>query len=121
MACKLKINVNEEFTGFTVKNSQNEPYKDKKNNLLLKDLAAGPSLFEIIVELDEKNKAVVYVDATKPKSVPSSTRYNIPDDCAPGGNIYVPKIAAALQSDLDKLAEHVQELTSHIAGDKRGR
>ncbi|WP_049732984.1 hypothetical protein [Rhizobium ecuadorense] len=120
MPCELKINVTEAFTGFTVRNDQGKPYRDK-NNLLLKNLAAGPSLFEVTVALDDNNQAVIYVDATNATSVPSSSRYNIPDDCAPGGNIYVPKIAAALQSDLAKLAEDVQKLTQHIAANKSGK
>lgn len=120
MPCELKINVTEAFRYLTVKNDQDEPYRDK-NNLLLENLAAGPSLFEITVELDENYEAVVVVDATNAKSVPSSSRYNIPNDCAPGGNIYVPKIAAASQSDLDNLDAKVNALAQQIAGNKRGK
>ncbi|WP_245443290.1 hypothetical protein [Rhizobium sp. H4] len=121
MPCELKINVTEVFTGFTVEDDQKNPYTDKKNVVLKNLTTTSSSIFEITVELDEKNQAVVYVEATNAKSVASSSTYNIPDDCAPGGNIYVPKIAAASQSDLDNLDAKVNALAQQIAGNKRGK
>ncbi|WP_040140972.1 hypothetical protein [Rhizobium etli] len=121
MPCELIINVTEVFTDFTVEDDQKKPYTDKKKVVLKNLTTTASSLFEITVELDEKNQAVIYVEAKNAKSVTSSSTYNIPDECAPGGNIYVPKISAAMQSDLNHLDARVKALEQQIAGNKRGK
>ncbi|MDF0696256.1 hypothetical protein PYR71_06950 [Rhizobium sp. MC63] len=120
MPCDVTINVTGDFTAFTVDDGYS-PYVDKSNKKLENLTVVGSATFYISVPLDSNNEGVVFVRATNAKSVTSSSTYNIPDDCAPGGNIYVPKISAASQSDLDNLDAKVNALAQQIAGNKRGK
>lgn len=114
MPCDVTINVTEAFTALTVDDGHS-PYVDK-NNQKLENLNVGPAVLRISVPLDSNNEGMVFVRATDGRSKNRIFQYSIPDNRDAEGNIYVPKIAAASQSDLDKLAGEVEALKQEIAG-----
>jgi hypothetical protein len=114
MPCEVTINVKEAFTALTVDDGHS-PYVDK-NNQKLEDLNVGPALFQISVPLDSNNEGMVFVRGTDGKSKNRIFQYSIPDSRDAEGNIYVPKIAAASQSDVEKLAEEIAALKQEIMG-----
>lgn len=108
MPCEVTIKVTKAFTVLTVDDGYS-PYVDK-NNQKLENLKVGPATFEIVVPLDSNNEGIVFARGTDKKGKKRLFKYSIPDDRDAEGNIYVPKLTAALQSDLDDLAEKVQTL-----------
>ncbi|MBY4631611.1 hypothetical protein [Rhizobium croatiense] len=120
MPCDVTINVTEDFTALTVDDGYS-PYMDKGNQKLENLKVVAPAIFYISVPLDSNNEGMVFVRATDGKSKNRIFKYSIPDNRDAEGNIYVPKITAALQSDLDNLDAQVKNLTQQIAGNKRGK